>query len=62
MDGGKRMTNTKPLPITHSDTIILQALLETAEFTEATAGLANSLYSKLITIEQEFRHEAGVIQ
>jgi hypothetical protein len=56
------MTNTKPLPLTHSDTIILQALLETAEFTETTADLANSLYSKLITIEQEFRHEAGVIQ
>lgn len=56
------MTETKPLPLTHSDTIILQALIEAAQFTDTTAELANSLYSKLITIEQEFRHEAGVIQ
>ena len=56
------MINTKPLELTHSDTIILQALIESTQFTDATVDIANSLYSKLVTIEQEFRHESGVIQ
>lgn len=53
---------TKPLPITHSDTIVLQVLLDAAEGDATYQEMADRLYAQLVTMQQEFEAEAGVLQ
>ena len=53
---------TKPLPITHSDTIVLQVLLDAAEGDSTFQEMADRLYSQLVTMQQEFEAESGVMQ
>ena len=53
---------TKPLPITHSDTIVLQALLDAATGDGTFQEMADRLYSQLVTMQEEFEAEAGVLQ
>lgn len=53
---------TKPLPITHSDTIVLQALFDAAEGDAMFQEMADRLYAQLVTMQQEFEAESGVMQ
>lgn len=53
---------TKPLQVTHSDTIVLQALLEAATGDGTFQEMADRLYSQLVTMQEEFEAEAGVLQ
>lgn len=53
---------TKPLPITHGDALLLQALLEAATGSDTFREMADRIYSRLVTMQQEFEAEAGVLQ
>lgn len=53
---------TKPLPITHSDTIVLQALLEAATGDSMFQEMADRLYAQLVRMQEEFQAESGVLQ
>lgn len=53
---------TKPIDLDHADVVVLLAMFDAIEGDDALDRTLSRLYPRLVTMAEEFQHEAGVIQ